>query len=314
MRLSKIGIFLPGQHGDIMSAMSVLKYKDRLWPGKEIIWFCATPRSEVLKFNDAITEVRHWPEGYGLPERCVVDGPQAVAKGEPMWEDFSVLKTANNRLNQALKYNFESTKDLEEGYFPAPWMMSVAERDGIEYPNISRKIFGADPSWEWHPYLGFSNEEREMVKEFCSTLPHKKTVMMETFLGSGAHQWSDDMTKRSMTMCRNRFGAVNFIFASHTDHKRFVDDVGVVSCGHFSVRQTALVNNYADLFIGVGSGISVATSCWGNKPTPKIQYTGSRIGSTAALANGPFELFEYDHDRNAQQNYFHKLVDMLDKL
>ena len=36
--MSKIGIFIPGGHGDIMTAMSVLKYKDILWPSKEIIW------------------------------------------------------------------------------------------------------------------------------------------------------------------------------------------------------------------------------------------------------------------------------------
>src|SRR5271156_6325814 len=126
-----------------MSAMSVLKYKDVLWPDKDIVWFCGLDSHQggsmyrdVLKHNDAVSEIR-------------------------IWEDFITygLCDGNNRLDSAHKHKFESTKDLEGGYFPAPWMISGEQRANIDYPNISRKIFGADPAWEWHPYLGFSNEE-----------------------------------------------------------------------------------------------------------------------------------------------------------
>ena len=310
----KIGVFLPGQHGDIMTATSILKYKDILWPNKEIIWFCRSSEKmvDVLKYSDRISEVRHWPQGWELPERCKVDGPAAVARGELPWADFSILKTPNNRLDQTLKHNFELTSDLEEGYFPAPWMMLSEQRHGIDYPNVSRKVFGADPSWEWHAYLCFSNEERDMVRDFCQTLPHKKTVMLETYLGSGNRTFSDTMTRATMQMCRQKFGQCNFIFASHIDSSKFFDAPGVVSCSHFTVRQTALVNNYSDLFVGIGSGISVATSCWGNKPIPKIQYTGSFIGSTVSLANGPIEAIYHDHPAvGHEQEYYRKLDKIL---
>jgi|ERR1035437_2205136 hypothetical protein len=312
MARGKIGILIPGQNGDVMSAMSVLKYKDILWPEKDIVWYCNLPFAEVLKY--APVEIRHWPNGWMLPERCLVDGPLDVAKGFPNWEDWSALKTKDNKLDQKLKYNFESIKDLEEGYFAAPHQMSLEQRANIDYPNCSRKVFGVDPSWEWHPFLSFSDEEREMVKDFCSKLPHKRTVMIETFFGSGVNIWTDQLTKDTMTICRNRFGSCNFIFCSHNDNSRFFDDPGVVSCSHFSVRQTALVNNYSDLFIGISSGISVAVNCWGNKPTPKIQYTGSFIGSTKSLANGPFELIETDYNKNPVQEFKTKLVNMLHKM
>jgi hypothetical protein len=325
----KIGIFLPGQNGDIMSAMSVLKYKDVLWPGKEVIWFCGERCKDVLAHNDAIAEVRHWPEGWKLPERCVLEN-QRIASGESKdlpWADFSVLLDSENHLNSR-KYEFESTKDLDEGFFPTPWMMSLQQRHGIDYPNISRKVFRADPSWEWHPYLGFTNEEREAVKEFCSQLPYPKTVMLETSFGSGHSQWDDDLTRQTMVMCRQKFGKCNFIFACAGDHSKFVDDAGIVTCSQFTVRQTGLVNNYADLFIGISSGISVATSCWGNKPTPKLQYCGSFIMSTYSLANGPMELVVADppgqnppeHERrfppkaNHRAEYISRLTSMLEKL
>lgn len=308
----KVGIFCAGQNGDVCTITSVLKYRDILWPGKDIVWFCNLPFAEILKYNDL--EIRHWPNGWMLPDRCKVDGPLAVSRGEPNWEDWSVLKTKDNLLDQKLKYNFESTKDLDIGYFPAPHQMSLEQRHGIDYPNCSRKVFGVNPSWEWHPYLCFSNEEREMVRDFCESLPYKRTILMETFFGSGINTWNDDLTRDTMTICRNRFGQCNFVFASHKVNPIFLDDVGSVSCSQFTIRQTALVNNYCDLMVCISSGISVATSCWGNKPTYKIQYTGSFIGSTKSLALGPFELIETDYNPNPVQEFKHKLVNILDKM
>jgi hypothetical protein len=325
----KIGIFLPGLNGDIMSAMSVLKYKDTLWPGKEVVWFCGERFREVLNHNDAIAEVRHWPEGWKLPERCVLEN-QRIASGESKdlpWADFSILLDSENRLN-ARKHEFESTKDLDEGFFPTPWMMSLEQRHGIDYPNISRKVFRADSSWEWHPYLGFLDEEREAVRAFAATFPHPKTVMLETNFTSGKSHWDDDLTRQTMALCRQKLGKCNFIFACAGDYSRFTDDAGVLNCNNFTVRQTALVNNYADLFIGISSGISVATSCWGNKPTPKLQYCGSFIMSTYSLANGPMELVVADppgqnppeHERrfppkaNHRAEYISRLTSMLGNL
>src|ERR1700722_8893806 len=77
----KIGIFLPGQNGDIMTAMSILKYRDIIFPNKQIIWFCNFPNADAFKFGP-ICEVRTYE-----------------------WESLEVdpytqLKTSNNKLNQ----------------------------------------------------------------------------------------------------------------------------------------------------------------------------------------------------------------------
>jgi hypothetical protein len=303
MERGKIGIFLPGGNGDIMSAMSVLKYKDALWPDKDIVWFCGldghqsgSMYRDVLKYNDAISEIR-------------------------IWEDFITygLKDANNRLDQSHKHLFESTKDLEQGYFPAPWMMTVEQRHGIDYPNISRKVFSADPSWEWHPYLGFSDEERKAVEEFFLKLPRKKTIMLETSASSFVSLLDDDLVRETISMCRAKLGECNFIFVSLGGSSKFSDEVEAIPCSCFTVRQTALVSNYCDLFIGISSGISVATCCWGNKPVPKLQYCQNFFESTVSLANGPIELVvrEYPDARqnhNHRQEFKSKLSDILGKL
>lgn len=282
MANDKIGIFAPEQHGDMALCTSVLKYKDILWPGKDIVWFCnLTPEKatylDILKHNDAISEVRDWPKFKTM-------------------EDFRDCVDPNGQLKLSRRSDFDSMKDLHNGYFAVPWAVLPSKAfEGVNYANISRQIYGADPSLEWHPYLCFSNEEREMAKEFCSKLPHSKTVMLETQLRSaGNFNLSEEVIRNIMKVCRDKFGKCNFIFASMMDHTKYVDDPGVVSASNFTVRQVALVHNYCDLFIGVCSGITQAVSCWGNKPVPRVEMCGEIIQSSI-IANGPVTSFLCDN-------------------
>lgn len=266
----KIGILCSEHHGDIALCTSVLKYKDKLWPNKDVVWFCglAPERAtflDMLKYNDAILEIREWPNVF-----------------------FKEIMDENAQLRYDKKNDFEQLKDIEIGYFPAPWAaLPNNALNAVNYANIPRMIYGADPSLEWHPYLGFSNDEREQAKDFCAALPHSKTVMLETQLKSaGDFRVDEDSIKNIMQLCRNKWGKCNFIFASKLDYSHLFDDPGVVSCSHFTVRQCALIHNHCDLFIGVCSGISVTSSCWGNKPVPRVEMGGSMVDYTL-IANGP---------------------------
>lgn len=290
----KIGIFLPGQNGDLITAMSVLRYRNELWSDKEIIWYCNMPNADALKYSP-VNEVRPWPwAGNGLPE------------GTP--DFYPLLCNENNRLNKDLAGQYDLTKDLDDGYFPAPHQLTVEKRNGIEYPNCSRTVFGIDPKAEWHPLLSFSELEVQEAHRFVGSLPYQKTIMLETTCGSGQSMWDDEMTTNTMKICRQFLGDYNFIFMSHSDNSRFFDAPGVVSASQFTVRQAAILNNYSHLFIGISSGISVATSAWGMKPVPKIQFCGSRICSTVALANGKIELITSDGVPPDMSKYEYYLV------
>lgn len=271
MGKGKIGIFVNCQHGDIALSTCVLKHKDIVWHDKDIIWFCDlfSPRSptflDMLKYNDAISEIRDFPPVF-----------------------FRELIDNNHQFRYDKKLEFESTRDIDIGYFPAPWAaLPNPAFENINYAEIPRKIYGADASLSWKPYLGFSNEERKITKDFCFNLPHKKTIMLETQLRSaGDFRLNDDVLKDIIQQCRNKFGQCNFIFADALDHSYLFDDCGMVSGSHFTVRQTALLYNYCTLFIGVSSGISVATCCWGNEPVPRVEI-GSRFTLYGYMSNSP---------------------------
>jgi hypothetical protein len=279
-KFGKIGIFAPGQNGDVITATAVLKYRDELWPGKDIVWFCNAPCNDALKHQDV--EIREYP--WQSPE---VDFNTNGMKGE------------NNRLSQTRKLDFDITRDLDDGYFPLPWMRPAGFLQDLEYPLISKKIFGIPDHYSWHPCLAFSDDEKGKAANFMSFLPKRKTIMLETFAGSGQSGWNDDLTHETIKVCREIFDECNFIFASHIDHDRFLYYLGgFASCSGFTVRETALIHDYCDLFIGVSSGISVATSHWGANPVPKIQYCNHHICSTVPIARGPIELIAPNHYEN----------------
>ncbi len=284
-----IGIFAFGQNGDAMTASSVLKYKDELWPDKNIIWFCNYPIADFLKYSKEVNEIRPWPwAGNGLPE------------GTPDY--WPMLTTDNNRLNQALKLNYPDTADISEGYFPCPFMLTPQKRHGVDYPNCSRLVFGIPNDYPWHPVLNFSELERSEANAFMDELEPGKKILWETFAGSSQSILSEEMIRDGIKLCREKWPNCTFIFASHkflrTQEKWpddfFIDDI--TSCNEFTVRQCALIAEKCDLMISVSSGLTVAASAWGIKQPPTLQFCGSWVCSTVTLATArDFELVTADN-------------------
>lgn len=312
-----LGVFCPGQVGDLAQVMGIIKYLEVLYPQYKIIFFTNLPNADLLRYAP-IDEVRPWPwAGNGLPA------------GEP--DHFPYLcNPLNNTLNLELAKTREDTKDLTIGLFPATHQVPSEKREGLEYSLVSKMVFGIPNEWDWKPCLSWSEEERRDVKMLGSSLDRtNKTILLETFAGSGqSPYYSVETTKEIIRICREKFnGKVNFIFGSHK-HLGGVDNCGIPNeelfgnepdccfIHHFTPRQVALFTEYCDLIIGISSGISVTTSAWGLKPVPKLQWAGSRICSTQAIANGPFYLVEAEFKTKevATKEYFTKLSEVLETI
>ena len=302
----KVGIFAPCQVGDIMTAMSVFKYHEQLWPDKDVVWFCddKAPQNyaDALKFSP-VSEIRTYSG-----EHLAMKTNSGVGAGM-------------NRLDITKAKSLPSTADLEIGYFPLPWMLERAEqRAGMTLPQVSQRIFGVQDSQPWRPRLYFSDEERKMVAEKMAALPHPKTVMFENS-PCAYSEWNDGLTRMAMSMCRKKWGRVNFFFASGgnrsgNDMSRFFDDPGCVSGSSLTARQIALANDYCNLFVGVAGALTFATSCWGAKPVPKLIYTGSETFGARGIANGRIEIVAMDgcgHNKSiAERSFEMKLAALLE--
>jgi len=305
----KIGVFLPGQNGDLITATSVLHHLDLMFPGKQIIWFTNAPNADALRYGP-VSEVRPWPwAGNGLPE------------GTP--DFYPLLCNTENRLNLGMASRFELTADLEDGYFPAPWMVAVENRHNVDYPNVSKKVFKVPEGAPWGPCLHFSAKETEDAAEFIASLPPgRKNILLETFAGSGQSILDESMVTGFMNRCNEKWGQCNFIFASHKFlhsypkfPEGFFDLPNIYSCARFTVRQCAQVARHCHLMLSVSSGIACAVSCL-TVPPPMLQFCGSWICSTKSLNNGGiFELVTADLRtlEDAKAEFYAKLDKLLNK-
>lgn len=320
--MKTIAIFLAGQSGDIMEASGVLRYRKELWGDHKLVWFIDDANRDLLKHQDI--ELREFPRGFGYPEMVVEENKKLVDAGkEPIWEDWQPLVDENNHLNLELKKNFTSLDDIDYGYFPAPHQIPVTKRHNIEYSNCSKIVFGVPEHWAWHPVLDFDEEDFEAAEQFEIEIGKgNKFVYIETFAGSGQSLLDSEMIAKAMDLCNKYWGNCKFIFASHKflrNHETFPEFLfksrNVYSCAKFSVRQCALIAGGSDLILSVSSGLTVAASCWYNKPVAILQFAGSEVCSTKAIALGRFELVTADEKSlsNAKEEYYQRLIQLLNE-
>lgn len=303
----KIGIFCPGQAGDTGVVTGILNYRDIVFPGKEIIWYINHPNADLLRYAP-ISEVRPWPwAGNGLPANTP--------------DFYPLLCDENNRLNKELAKQYELTNDLEDGWFPTPWMLPVVKRHGIEYSNCSKRVFGIDENLPWHPVFNFSEEEYENALQFTRGMLAKYIILFETFAGSSQSRLDEEMIKRSMNICREQRSGCKFIFASHKylrDNEQFpgwlLSQKDVFFAKDFTVRQCALIAAQCDFIISVSSGISVASSALGMS-IQMLQFCGSKICSTAAISGQFFNLVTADDKpfESAKDEFYTKLTNLLNQ-
>lgn len=319
--MSKQAVFMAGQAGDIMSAMSVLKYRKEVFGDSEIVWFVSNDNRDLLKYQDI--ELREFPRGFGYPKMVYEENKKFIDAGkEPIWEDWEPLVNEKNQMNPELKNNYPSLNDITEGYFPAPHQISVEKRHNISYPDCSKMVFGIPNSYEWHPVLLFSDEERKKVNDFIARMGNGKRIIFETFAGSSQSILSEDMVFKTMEICNDHWPNCNFIFASHKflrGHESFPDSLrgrsNVFFASNFTVRQCGLIAEQTDLMISVSSGITVAASAWGLIQPPTAQFCGSFICSTKTLSHCRFELVTADDKtfENAKDEFYSKLIQLLNE-
>ncbi len=310
-------VMLHGQRGDIMTAMSVIKYRQELWGNAHIVWYADADNFDLLKYQDI--ELREFPRGFGYPKMVEEENAKLLAEGkDPVWQDWSGLVDSNNHLDLEMAIYHPSFKDAKAGYFPCAHQLPDEKRYG-SYNNIPKRIFGVPKEYEWHPFLKFSDEERQDAKEFIGALPEGRNIFMETYGGSSQSILNEEMVRGFMSRCTEHLGKCNFIFTSHKflkSQEEFPDDFfinpNIFFCKHFTVRQCALIAEQTVLMLSVSSGISVASSAWGIASPLIIQVCGSKKCSTQDLANGEFHLVTTDNkDFTEMKNEFYHTLNKI---
>lgn len=319
--MKTVGIFLHGQAGDILTASSVLKYRDELWGDHRIVWYIDDNNRDLLKHQDI--ELRTFPRGYGHPKMVEEQNKLLQGTDKPRWENWQPLCDSNNRMNLSMKHLYPSLADIDVGYFPAPHQMTPVQRHGLDYPTVSKRVFGVPPHYEWHPVISFSDEEHADAKRFLRRVGDSRKVFIETFAGSGQSILDEEMLVHAINIISEAWPDTAFILGSHKflrGNEAFpsylYENPCVFSLGQWlTVRQSALVSSKCDLLLSVSSGLTVAASAWDLICPPILQFCGSWVCSTKTLATSECILVTADDKpkQQAKDQYFIKLMYLLNK-
>jgi len=290
--MKKVGIYAPWASGDTIISSSVLKYKDIIWKDCYLVWFYVPSENpyamqlhrtdkDMMFNNPWISELRPSMDDPLSIINLRIGGRQRSFG--PPWMQLSVDKTQAGLLSPE-KTHFESVKDLDLCFFPAPW--ANCDHLDVHFSLISNFVFNFPANLEIHPCLFFTPEEDQKAEQFIKNLPFKYSIMMETKYFSGQSNWDDQTTETVINTCRSRLGDCNFIFASPNTHHLF-SGKGVVDCSQFTIRQCIPIFNRCNLFLGVSSGISQAICSWTANPLVKrIELINTLTISTSPIARG----------------------------
>jgi len=291
--MPRIGIYAPWASGDAILSTMALKYKGHFWPGHcHLVWFVLPEKrhshaasADIVAHQPLVDEVRIASEPSSEVIKLRV-GHRTNSQGHPL----SVKKPAG--LMAETHKRMKSFADLHYCYFPAPWancdrlqgLFALASNAVFDYP---------EPP---HPCLEYSPEEDESASRFVASLPHARSVMLETRCGSNQSNWTNETTKVVMDACRRELGPCNFIFASPGSSQGHQADC-VAECGGFTIRQCIPIYNRCDLFVSTSSAVAIATCSWSASPGVKrVDYTNNPLITTRPIARGQTR---WTNDQNA---------------
>lgn len=243
-----------GGFGDVACSTCLLYHREKLWPGKRLIWLVHPTCEDILKFNDKIDEV------------MIEVSPEVRKQAEKA--DIDIVNTA-------------------------PWANPGLVQQGIPYAQIPMRVLKSEFK-EWHPYLKFSEEEDARAEAFIKALPFPRTIILETSCRSGQSSWNSTYTEKVIRACKGVLGSCNFLFASKTGfdgvskQSAGFEGAGVTDLSSFTIRQCLPIFNRSHLMVGISSGLSCSVCSWQANPSvERVELVYNRQYGTWPMARGP---------------------------
>ena len=242
-----IAIVNPGGVGDILLSTGILKYKDELWPGKDVVWYCCDNNRHALAGVRGLKEIRR----------------MEFTPSHYQWKG----------------------SDVDKMCIPCPWMGSLpcAHKElpnGTLMADKHRLLFEQDTSaripGSWHACLECSPQDDSMASSMMECLPRRKTIMLETGYLSSQSFLDQGILLRMVDVIKTAWGECNFLFVSGNLPLFPKDGEGkwAFDCSKLPISAVLAMYNRIDAFVGVSSGISCAVCSWNANPAvPRLEMT-----------------------------------------
>ena len=237
-----------GSNGDCLYATAIARQIKRDFPGCHLTWAVGAMSRRVLINNPDIDAIWELPQ--------------------PGWTDAELLWTL---------FEIEAHQLAEAGRFDHVFLTQIspaqfANYDGTIRPSIFRN-YGRPITVPVDVTIDLTDAETAEVDRWFAASPAAdaaQVVLCECSSKSGQSFMTVDLAERIAARIVAERPKAAVIVSTH--EKLSIEHPRIVSGGALSIRQTARLTEHADLFIGCGSGLTVAATAGAAKPgLPNIQ-------------------------------------------
>lgn len=246
--MTRILLGMLGSNGDCLYATAVARQLKVDFPGCHLTWAIGSLSRQVLANNPDIDEVWEWP----------------MASWAEMDRAWALLEIESRRLAEAGRFDHVFLTQISPARF--------ADYDGTIRPSIFR-TFGRPVTVPVDVAINLTDAEKAAVDRWFQASPAadaSQVVLCECSSKSGQSFMTVELAMQlAEAVTAERRHAV-VIISTHEALPR--QHPRIVSGGGLSMRQTARLTDYVDLFVGCGSGLTVVATSGAARPAlPNIQ-------------------------------------------
>ncbi len=246
--MTRILLGMLGSNGDCLYATAIARQLKVDFPGCHLTWAIGSASRQVLVNNPDIDAVWELP----------------VASGTEMDHAWALLEIEARQLAEAGRFDHVFLTQIEPSRY--------ADYDGTVRPSIFR-TFGRAITVPVDVTINLDETERAAVDRWFQDSPAadaSQVVLCECSSKSGQSFMTVELAMRMAEAVTAERSKAVVILSTHEALPR--RHPRIISGGGLSMRQTARLTNYVDLFVGCGSGLTVAATSGAAKPgLPNIQ-------------------------------------------
>ena len=246
--MTRILLGMLGSNGDCLYATAIARQIKVDFPGCHLTWAIGSLSRRVLANNTDIDEI------WELPQNSWSD----------MEHSWTLFEIEARQLADAGRFDHVFLTQISPGRFE--------NYDGTIRPSVFRN-YGRPITVPVDVTINLTEQETAEVDRWFQASPASdasKVVLCECSSKSGQSFMTVDLALRIAERIIAADERAVVIVSTHetlpTEHPR------IISGGVLSIRQTARLTHYVDLFVGCGSGLTVAATSGAAKPAlPNIQ-------------------------------------------
>ena len=246
--MTRILLGMLGSNGDCLYATAIARQIKIDFPGCHLTWAVGSLSRRVLVNNPDIDEIWELPQ----------------AGWESVERDWTLFEIEAHQLGHAGRFDRVFLTQISPARF--------ANYDGTIRPSVFRN-YGGPVNVPADVAINLTEQETAEVDRWFRASPASgasQVILCECSSKSGQSFMTVDLAARMAS--RIAEARQNSVVIISTHEKLPIEHPRIISGGPLSIRQTARLTHFVDLFIGCGSGLTVAATSGAAKPgLPCIQ-------------------------------------------